>query len=233
MTDRCPSDPSVTLDADGFCPEHGNDCDDFALSLSDQASLEEADDTSPEKRLPTADPDRAIAFLADSRASTLLLAETVDMLVADHKVHHALVELHSPAGLAIADALLRNQVDYSVLAFGQDLPTGASDDDPVTELLASATQVVQIEPSSFAQLRAQLCVVPAMIGSDEVHIDALYGDTGLDMAPSTLPGLVVDQAQIAERSIMMIDAPERGLVRQADGAYRRRVMHIGVQEASR
>lgn len=225
MTQYCPADPGTLLDEDGFCPTHGSDCDDYALHLHEEAERDETD------QLPTADPDKAIAFLADSRASTIMLSETIDMLAGDQRIHHGLVEVHSPAGLVIGAALLRNQVDYSVLAFGQDLPSGAGADDPVTELLANAVQIIEIEPHTFAQLHAQLCVIPAMVGSGEMRIDPLLSDTSLDFSPTTLPGLVLEQAHRTGRSLMVIDSPERGLVRQPDDQYLRRVLHVRAEIA--
>lgn len=249
MSSTCPSDPAATVDQDGFCSAHGNDCADYHLHLqeaaqdapTDQEGVEEADEELAGQMAAAPVEGAVIAFLADSRASTLLLEETVAMLVESQQVAQALVELHSLPGVRIAAALHRAGVSYSVLSFGPDLPEHAGDDE-VPEvvgvehagaLLAHAEQVVQVDPRGFGWLHAQLCVVPACVGSDEVHLDGFVEDVQLDMSPTTLPGLVMDQASLDGRAMLLIDAPERGIVRQADGAYRRRVIHIGQQARAR
>lgn len=229
MTNPCPTDPRGLVDDDGFCTVHGNDCDDFALHMAEaRQELDGAEDAGPTEGA-------TIAFLADSRASTLLLEETVAMLAASRPLAQALVELHSLAGVRIAAALHRAGIDYSVLSFGPDLPEGAGDDE-VPEvvglehagaLLAHAEQIVEVDPRGFGWLHAQLCVLPACVGSDEAHLDGFVEDLQLDMAPTTLPGLVMDQAGHDGRDLLLVDAPERGLVRQSDGSYRRRIIHIG------
>ena len=217
-------DPCDT-DADGFCRTHGNDCADYQLYLAEgEGTGPDADQEDPaETVVPTEmTSDQAIAFLCDSRASVLCLVETIEMLLAGHDVQRAYLELSSEAGRTIARTLLDHQVPFGVLSFGQpDLGPEHQD------LVGSASELVQLDPGSFHLLKAQLAIVPAMVGSGEDHVDAAMGGSNIDLSPNTLPGAVLELAQANSRTLLMVDTPERGLVQTADGRYLRRVIVIG------
>lgn len=239
---------TCTHDDEGFCDQHGWDCADYQQHLVQQRDaavagtdeeevVRDTDDQSPTEPadLPETGQSRTIAFLCDSRASTLRLSATVRMLVERHEVQHALVELDSAAGVRIAGHLQAAGVSYSVLSFTDELPqasvvTGGPDTGEQASLyLSHADQVIQVEPDQLGALHAQLCLVPATAGSGEVYLDAMAGGANLDMSQTTLPGLVAEQAQLIGRNLLIVDTPERGLVQEADGTFRRRVLHVGAQ----
>lgn len=187
------------------------------------------------------DPQRVAAFLCDSRASDLLLEQTLKALIASQKLEHVLVDVDSIAGRAIAHACQKADVEYTVLDFagamgpqdeGVESETAISADpadEEKTSLCSSAVQVVDMDPAQIGMLRAQLCIVPAASGQGLAHLDVYVDAVELDLSPTTIPGLTFLQARDTSRSLLLIDIPERGIVREEDSTLRRRLLHIGAE----
>lgn len=250
----CPTNPAIELDADGFCSAHGNDCDDFALSLSDaQQNVPEEEEGEVELIEPVEpEPGKILAFFADSRTSPLLLADTITMLARSHRMQHGIVELNTPAGVIIATALSKEGIDYTVYDLSGEPEEGPdaqhafaalaqadpsmSDEDAMRIaadwLRSNAAGVVNVDPGEVGAMKAQLVVLPATVGTGVHHLDSMAEPAMLDLSPTTLPGLVFEQAQQGLRTLLLIDAPERGIVTQADGLHHRRILHVGLDHSS-
>jgi len=169
-------------------------------------------------------PPKAMAVFADSRASALLVDETTASLIGAHGVEHGYVDLITPAGVAAAAAFQRAGIAYTVMDLGPEIDT----DDPETErLLGQAAAIEPVDPAEAATMPASVVVVPACVGSMSEHLDHAVERADLDFSLATLPGVVLEALQFAGRDMLMMDAPERGLVRSASGAYSRRVFHVG------
>lgn len=167
---------------------------------------------------------RSMAVFADSRASDLLVRQTVATLIGSKGLEHAFVDLITPVGIASAQALQEAGIAYTVMSMGVDIDPA---DEEVARLLSQAASVAEVDPAAAATLQASLMVVPAAVGSLEEYLDNAVERTELDFSLTTLPGVVLESAQAAGRDILMIDTPERGLIRTATGEYRRRVFHVG------
>lgn len=167
---------------------------------------------------------RSMAVFADSRASSLLVRQTIATLIGSKGIEHAFVDLFTPAGVASAQALQEAGIAYTVMSMGADIDP---DDKEAAFLLSQAASVAEVDPAAAATLPASLVVVPAVVGSLEEYLDNAVERTELDFSPTTLPGVVLESAQAAGRDLLMVDAPERGLIRTAAGEYRRRVFHVG------
>lgn len=187
------------------------------------------------------DPQRVAAFLCDSRAPDLLLEQTLKALIASQKLEHVLVDVDSVAGRAIAHACQKAGVEYTVLDFAGAMGPQDEDvesetaisadpaDEEKTTLCSNAVQVVDMDPAQIGMLRAQLCIVPAASGQGLAHLDAYIDAVKLDLSPTTIPGLTFLQARDTGRSLLLIDIPERGLIREEDSTLRRRLLHIGAK----
>lgn len=186
--------------------------------------------------------ERTAVFFCDSRASTIMLGETISTLIAVKHIQRGILDVNSPAGRAIAAQFHKAGLPYDILSTDQPLPednTQDSDDDELREydkfddpayLLQQAAGIVDVDPENYHQINANIVVVPAMVGSGQKHIDVVADRTDvIDAGPTTLPGIVMAQCQMADRDVLMIDTPERGLVQRADGEYQRRVAHLGFE----
>lgn len=182
--------------------------------------------------------ERTAAFFADTRASTIMLGQTLSMLIAHKNIQRGIVDLMTPAGLTMAAEFQKAGLPYDVLHLNPEGPEYTTEHDTDLDLDAQylftqATGVTQLSPQAITQLDANLVIIPAMAGAGEAHIDMLSEDKELlDFAPTTLPGVVLAQAEQFGRGLLLIDTPERGLVQLPDGLYQRRIMHIGQRVTS-
>lgn len=179
-------------------------------------------------------------FFADSRASSLCLAATLPTIMAELGIQRVITDIASPAGVAIAAWCNSTGMPYDVLVLDGsdptiDLPKDMFYDSSRPATMADAPFLISrsmgatiLDPSAMGDFPGNVVVIPAMEGSDQAFIDVLAGDQ-LDMGLSTLPGNVAHQAERARRSIMLIDTPERGLVRSIQGEMLRRVLRIGTE----
>lgn len=172
--------------------------------------------------------ERTVAFFADPRAGLLLLEETVRDLIAERQIERGLVDLTTLPGIAIARALSEAGIPFHPLEYGQEnhLHLGESSRDSIqapviaedaAALRAQAEAPITLQVGELGAVDANLVLVPAMVDTDEKLIDLSQG---------TLTGAVMTQAEEAQRDLLFIDTPERGLRRRSDGAYRRAVLHI-------
>lgn len=186
--------------------------------------------------------ERTAVFFCDSRASTIMLGETISTLIAVKHIQHGILDVNSPAGRAVAAEFYKAGLPYDILSTDQPLPENnaqSSDDDELREhdklddptyLLQQADGIVDVDPENYHRINANIVVVPAMVGSGQKHIDVVADRADvIDAGPTTLPGIVMAQCQMADRDVLMIDTPERGLVQCADGQYQRRVAHLGFE----
>ncbi len=169
-------------------------------------------------------PPKAAAVFTDSRASGLLVDETVAHLISSHGIEHGYVDLITPAGVAAAAAFQRAGIAYTVMDLGPDMDT---EDPEVARLLSQAAAIEPVTPAEAATMPASIVVVPACAGSMTEHLDHAVEGVKLDFAMTTVPGVVLEALQLVGRDMLMIDAPERGLVRYASGDYARRIFHMG------
>lgn len=172
--------------------------------------------------------ERTVAFFADRRAAPLLLAETVGQLIGSLRILRGLIDLSSIPGLTIASAFLRAGIPYESLEFGQErtYETVTGDADPIQNpvtgadaehLRSMATGEVKVDIADLGRIDANIALVPAVVGPNERLID---------LSPQTITGVVMDQAGQSGRSLIVIDAPERGLSVEAGGTYLRTVLHV-------
>jgi hypothetical protein len=173
--------------------------------------------------------ERTVAFFADPRAATLLLTETISELITALDVKRGIVDLSSLPGLAIAAAFERAGVPYASLEFGQkdhyESATAERDSVHNPYIAADAARYRaladgsrEITVADFGSIDANVVLVPAMVGPDEKLID---------FSPNTVPGTVLTQFEALERSLVVVDTPERGLRVMPNGVYQRPLIHIG------
>lgn len=91
------------------------------------------------------------------------------------------------------------------------------------------TQISNIDPITLKLYPHRIIVVPAMAATGQMFIDASAPDTLLDFGPTTIQARVTDAAQLAGIAVIVVDTPERGLVRYPDGSYARRFMVLGLE----
>lgn len=197
-----------------------------------------------ESAFPEDDPDYTVegaveytvAIFADSRASTIALAETFGHLVTARSISRGIVELNTPAGVAIAAKLRDLHIAYDVMVF--DNASADENADPeVASLHTAAAQHIRVATGELHELDANYVVIPAISGAGQRRIDlAVDGHVGVDIGETTLPGHVVNRLQEKARTtgitqeVLYIDVPERGLVQEADGSYQRRILHLGLND---
>lgn len=173
--------------------------------------------------------ERTVAFFADPRAASLLLTETVEKLIESLGIQRGLVDLSTIPGLAVASAFESAGVPFDSLVFGQQdhFEVGSPDRHPVYQpviasdaerLRALAERVTELPVGELGSVNANVVVIPAMVGPDEKLLDFSQG---------TLVGAVVTQLEEAQRDLVLVDAPERGLRGLPDGTYQRAVIHVG------
>lgn len=187
--------------------------------------------------------ERTAVFFCDSRASTVMLGETVSLLIATKHIERGILDINSAPGRVVAAEFHKAGLPYSALSTDQPLPTNedladitdldgefpSKLDDPAY-LLQQAAGIVEVDPERYHEINANIVLVPAMVGSGQVHIDLVADHTnGIDLSPTTLPGVVIEQCQLADRDVLLIDPPERGLVQRPGGGYQRRIMHLGME----
>lgn len=152
---------------------------------------------------------RTAAFLADGRASTFLLAETVDALVSRQEIQAAIVDISTEAGLATARQLLASGIDYSL--FDTVPPKWDGDTRQQLELVrAKASTTVTLDPDNIAAIDANIVLVPAPAGDAGPGIDATDG---------TITAVVLEQLKATNTPCLMLLPPESGLRKQEDGSY--------------
>jgi hypothetical protein len=151
-------------------------------------------------------------FFADPRATTFLLADTIGSLLAAYSIQHAYVDLTTLGGVTVAGELLRAGVAYTLLDFGQQVPTAPADhtaqfdleqprslaDIPYLSAMSADTLTVKVE--ELAAMNANLVLIPAM--ADERLID---------FSPNSLVGAVLVQAEEIQRDVLVLSPPQRGL----------------------
>ena len=172
--------------------------------------------------------ERTAAFFCDPNTSTLLLSCTISRLIAATGIQRGLIDLSTLAGLAVAEAFQRAGLPYESIVFGQEdnyLPPMA-EPHPVHNPLqaedghrfkALAAKEHPVEVAHLGGIDANIVLIPAMVGPNEGLIAFTTGTT---------IGAVYEQLAEGKVECMMIDTPERGLRRAADGAYQRRIIHL-------
>lgn len=172
--------------------------------------------------------ERTVAFFADPRAAVLLLGDTVSALIETREIQRGMVDLSTLAGLAIARAFQRAGIPFVTMEFGQQVhyEPGAFDRDPIQSpviasdapaLQAASEGIVEIPVAELGTVDANVVLVPAMVGD---------GEKLIDMSQGSLIGAVVTQLEAAQRDLLLIDTPERGLRRRDDGTYLRAIVHV-------
>lgn len=183
--------------------------------------------------------ERTVVFVCDSRTSPLLLAETISMLSAEKRIGRCAVDVQSAAGRTIAAQFQREGLPYDVITFGKRLDQPRLGEHPKPELhevpteehipwlLQQAAGITFAEPHAIANMDANIVLIPAMAGSDQIRIDTISDPANSrDLGLTTVPGVVLAAAQQADRELVFIDTPEYGLVREPNGQYHRRIIHI-------
>lgn len=174
-----------------------------------------------------------VAFIPDSRASTVALAETVKHLINARSVSRGIVELNTAAGITVAAQLYEQKIAFDVMVFDNAEDEDLEPEGEPARLHAAAAQHISVSPEELHELDANYIVIPAISGAGERRIDlAVDGNVGVDIGETTLPGHVMKSLQekaettgITEE-VLYIDTPERGLVQEADGTYQRRILHL-------
>jgi hypothetical protein len=190
--------------------------------------------------------ERTVAFFADPRATSLLLAETVQRLIESLDIQRGIVDITTVVGVAIARVLRDEGVPFDVLEFGQEshYRDGAADSllavtpetadtrmmAPVMRVIAAgvianeagrlrqdAAGIREMPIGELGLIDANVVLIPAMVGPDEKLLDFTVG---------SLLGTVIGQLEEAERDFVLIGAPERGLRAMPDGSYQREVAHV-------
>ena len=160
---------------------------------------------------------RTVAFLADERASTFLLAETVSALVESQGIQEALVDISTEAGLAVARQLMESGVGYRLL----DTPLRPRTDEAVRavedEVHLHSAGTAPFNPAAISALDANIAFVPA---------PAEDAGAGIDASEGTITALVVDQMKRDARSCLAILPPESGLRRLDNGCYVRLTLRL-------
>lgn len=177
------------------------------------------------------------AFFVDPRATDFLLKETVLSLIAEYSLAHAYVDVSSPAGLAIAEALVTAGVPFQKLEYGDEGQTinAVPEVDPVEQLVGSASQRDFEEGFDYKSDTVQTLHAQAM-GVHRVALDKLADiDANLvlvptvlaggfaDFSPTTVLGTAFAQINQRKRDMLVIGPPEHGLRRahvSGDGAVR-------------
>lgn len=200
----------------------------------------------------TADDDtatRRVAFFTDTRTTTIALERTVEELIATRNIAHGVVDLHTLAGVTIANTFVKHDIPYDVMWLGlaslddvrkQAKQLSAADYDPhapvsldnAPYLYLLKDDEVSINPEHPYLLGAHLVVIPAMTGSGERTVDCLVNEhrDAPDFSPKTLPGHLLttleeaDPQQRPQSDLIVIDVPERGLVQLPNQDYMRRIM---------
>jgi hypothetical protein len=175
--------------------------------------------------------ERTIAFFADPQAATLLLTDTVARLIDAMEVQRGLVDLSSLPGLAVAAAFEREGVPYEALDFGQSdqFIEWMSERDPLhnpfieedaDHFRSLAVGVKQIPFDQIGSVDANVVLIPAMVPD---------GKKMIDFSPESLPGAVMNQLEEAQRPMLIIDTPERGLRHSFEGIYQREIIHVAAE----
>lgn len=155
--------------------------------------------------------------LADSRASEIGLARTLEVLLGASRTSRVVVVGPGPVLLAAGEAAASASVPL----------VSASVDERGNVVAEHGEDLGSLARGSIAALPARLVIVPASVGSDEHLIDIMTDRVDFDFSPITLPGAVLEAASEATRTLVLVDTPERGLVREASGGYRRRAVRVG------
>ncbi|KIA72674.1 hypothetical protein ANMWB30_24420 [Arthrobacter sp. MWB30] len=156
---------------------------------------------------------RTAAFIVDGRATSFLLAETVISLINLQHIQHALVDLSTAPGVAIARSLADASIDFSILdhLHRPDEP----DNDETVELRNRAQGTVPFDLGNIGSLNANYVLVPA---------GAANNGQGIDATPGTIIGLALAQFQQEQQRCLLLLPPEEGLVRLPDNTYVRRTL---------
>lgn len=177
--------------------------------------------------------ERTVAFVADPRATTFLLRDTVTKLVGSLGIQRGLVDLTTLPGVAIALALERAGVPYRLLDFGQSTPGEDANTAPVAvpgeevtmgdvpRLREAAAGTVRVEPDRIGALDANLMLIPTVREGGAAQAEFGIG---------TLPGLVLDQAEQLGLRILVTCPPEQGIRRYQDGSWVRQIMHVTTEQ---
>lgn len=177
--------------------------------------------------------ERTVAFVADPRATTFLLRETVSRLVGSLSIQRGLVDLTTLSGVAIALALETEGIPYDLLDFGQDIPDDAPSMNPVPEpgedvsmseaprLRQGAAGTVKVGIDQIGSINANLMLIPTVAESGSAHAD---------FAMETLPGLVLDQAEQRGLQILVMCPPEQGVRRYQNSCWVRHIMHVATEK---
>lgn len=169
--------------------------------------------------------ERTVAFYAAPNAATHLLHPTISALISARDIERGLVDLSTVPGLVIATALRDADVPYSALEFGQDdqLERGEPSDQDVDSIRAAAAGTVNLAVGDLGRVDANVVLVPAAIESNTNLVDFSQG---------TVLGAVMSQIETAERPVLVVMPPERGLQPVGDGVYQRSIVHVAGTSAS-
>lgn len=202
-----------------------------------------AEDTlAPES--PSSDEPTTMAFIADKNTSTLVLRQTVKVLLDAKNVQRVFVDLSTLAGVVVAGQCLVQGIPYLVLDYGQEpeehsfegskKPTNKTKSpkprpyrhsskpslENAPHLRSRAAGLVEVPPDQLGEMPSLLVLVPAA--------EDVPGSQRIDFSLQSLCGVVIAQAEKAKRQILVMVPPEQGLIRDGDkpNAYLRRTMLV-------
>lgn len=171
-------------------------------------------------------PNPQAVVLADSRASSLLIEQTLDAhLPKDTTVYF---DLKTDLGKKQIAHRLENGQKVGIVTFGdvkgETIPVSMAD--------LPTINFDHLDATELAELDARIILVPAMIGSGEIFIDATQEGMVIDFGPKTVSGRIVDAVQESNSMMVMLDPPERGLVqfpknKANEEVYARRFLVVG------
>lgn len=156
-------------------------------------------------------------FFVDSRASSVNIFETMQLLTQSHPIKTAIINPTTECGVALETTFDELSIETTSEMYGVDLIT------------MSGKTFQQNLDAIIAGLPARIVVIPAPIGSGQHHIDLFQESVEWDLSPNTLPGAVIQAAATSQRKLILIDVPERGLVRHSNNTLYRRMMHLGLE----
>jgi hypothetical protein len=159
---------------------------------------------------------RTVAFLADAKASTFQLPQTIEALVKRQQVEDAIVDLSTAAGVTVARQLIASEIDFSVFDTQIIQPTDELDFH-TDRLLAYSQGTVPFDIDNLTSIDANIVVITSSPDDAGPYVDVSVG---------TVAGAVVEQTKAAQLSCLMVLPPESGLRRQDDGGYVRLTLRL-------
>ena len=167
-------------------------------------------------------------ILADSRTSSMFMAQTLKLHLPEETT--IFFDWASPLGAEMVKERVNENLPTGLISFGEEHFETIPDE---YKNVLPHLEITSLGPESLRSLKARIILVPAMAGSGEIFIDPTQNSIPLDFGPNTISGRFSDAAYHADLATVIIDTPERGLVRfpDKDGeqVYARRFMVVGLE----